>query len=400
VLDCAALFISDLHLGSNQSEAKELSRFLALIRPRELYLVGDVIDLHAIRINARVNERFLTDAVDEALQAPGEDPLEKAFAGRRKLLRNSHRQVLRDLRELNRHGVKVIYMPGNHDAYLRRYSGLETEGFAIRREDVYTTPDGRRLLVRHGDEYDGVIHLHDRLAGRLTRVTELYSQLIAGFRFAGEALRPSAPPASWNPEAILRTAVELLAEPWVWPVPPARGLGSSDFSLAFALERAIKTRTGHDRVLKRLLTQHLFRENRSGSRLDGVINGHTHIPEATAFESPADAQADPAVPCHITTYNDGSWARSQRQLGRTALVVAHDGTIGMIRFDRQHGIVPFQPPRFAFNSYPTRSCSVCGTPVADLSSVEPIGATAPWSTPTGAAISMVAAHSPTARPDP
>jgi UDP-2,3-diacylglucosamine pyrophosphatase LpxH len=282
--------------------------------------------------------------------------------------------VLRDLRDLTRRGVRVVYVPGNHDAYLRKYAGLDGERFAIRREDVYTTPDGRRLLVRHGDEYDGVIHFHESLAGHLTRVQEHYSQLIQWFRRAGEAMRPAGPPPSWNPEAILEAAVELLAEPWDWPVPAARGLERSPFSLAFALERAIKTRTGHDRVLKRLMTQHLFRENRAGQRLAGVINGHTHIPEVTSFEAPPDAGGDPGAPCHITTYNDGSWARSQRQLGRTALVVAHDGTIGMIRFDRRRGIVPFQPPRFPFNSYPLRPCSVCGTLVADLSKTDGAGA--------------------------
>lgn len=367
MLDCDALFISDLHLGSNQCEAKELSRFLSLIRPRVLYLVGDVIDLQAIRINANVSERYLSDQVDHAL-APGDgDPLEKGVLGSRKLLRNTHLQVLRDLRDLTRRGVRVVYVPGNHDAYLRRYAGLESDHFVLLREDVYTTPDGRRLLVRHGDEYDGVIHFHESLAGHLTRVQEHYSHLIQLFRSAGDVIRPSGPPASWNPEAILQTAVELLAEPWVWPVPAARGLESSPFSLAFALERAIKTRTGHDRVLKRLMTQHLFRENRAGRRLAGVINGHTHIPEVTCFEAPPDGGGDPGAPCHITTYNDGSWARSQRQLGRTALAVAHDGTIGMIRFDRRRGIVPYQPQRFPFNSYPMRPCSVCGTPVADLS---------------------------------
>ncbi|MFS6828519.1 UDP-2,3-diacylglucosamine diphosphatase [Cyanobium sp. ATX-6F1] len=286
MLDCAALFISDLHLGSNQCEAKELSRFLALIRPQVLYLVGDVIDLEAIRINANVSESFLAASVDRAFQAGSVDPLEKGVFGSRKLLRHTHLQVLRDLRDLSRSGVKVVYVPGNHDAYLRKYTGLETEFFAIRREDLYTTPDGRRLLVRHGDEYDGVIHFHQSLASQLTRLTEHYSQLIGLFRSAAEALRPSAPLASWNPEAILESAVELLAQPWDWPVPAARGLESSEFSLAFALERAIKTRTGHDRVHKRLMTQHLFRENRAGQQLHGLINGHTHIPEVTGFESP------------------------------------------------------------------------------------------------------------------
>jgi UDP-2,3-diacylglucosamine pyrophosphatase LpxH len=62
VLECAALFISDLHLRSNQCEARELSAFLKLICPQLPYLVGDVIDLRAIRFNAGVSERFWREA--------------------------------------------------------------------------------------------------------------------------------------------------------------------------------------------------------------------------------------------------------------------------------------------------------------------------------------------------
>jgi len=134
VLDCAALFISDLHLGSNQCEANELSQFLALIRPMVLYLAGDVIDLQAIRINANISEHYLTDQIDRAFASPGREPLAKGWFGPRKLLRSTHMQVRRDLQELLRNGVRLIYVPGNHDAYLRKYAGFDTGNFAIRRE--------------------------------------------------------------------------------------------------------------------------------------------------------------------------------------------------------------------------------------------------------------------------
>ncbi|MCP9824245.1 hypothetical protein [Synechococcus sp. EJ6-Ellesmere] len=62
MLECAALFISELHLVSNQCEARELSAFFKLIRPQLLDLVGDVIDLRATRLNAGMSERFWREA--------------------------------------------------------------------------------------------------------------------------------------------------------------------------------------------------------------------------------------------------------------------------------------------------------------------------------------------------
>ncbi len=74
MLSCEALFISDLHLGSNQCEAGHLAAFLECIRPRQLFLVGDIIDLQAIRFNANVDADFLTDLIDSLL-AREDDPI-------------------------------------------------------------------------------------------------------------------------------------------------------------------------------------------------------------------------------------------------------------------------------------------------------------------------------------
>lgn len=371
-LECAALFLSDIHLGSNQSQAKELSRFLKQIFPDVLYLIGDVLDFSAIKFNNNVDDHFLTETIDLMFSHSATDFLATDLFRRKKLLKKSHLQVLNDIHALRQHGVQVNYIPGNHDAYLRKYAGFEHDQFAIKREDIYHTPAGKRLLVRHGDEYDQVIQLHRSIASILTEVEEQYSLLINSFRAATDFFQSRQPTQSWHPEAILQTAVDMLAEHTDWPVPDANIFTSSGFSLAFTLEQAIKTHTSHDRVFKHLMTQHIFRVNRklcarvaeggSVDYLDGVVNGHTHIPEATAFESPKTDK--PVGPCHITYYNDGSWARSQPHIGRTALVVGKNGHIGMIQFDKKLGIVPFQPPRFLFNTYPTVPCSTCGAPTA------------------------------------
>jgi queuine tRNA-ribosyltransferase len=52
-------------------------------------------------------------------------------------------------------GCKVIYIPGNHDERLRRYTGLSFGGVHLAAEAIHLTQDGRRLLVMHGDQFDG-----------------------------------------------------------------------------------------------------------------------------------------------------------------------------------------------------------------------------------------------------
>ena len=314
MLACDALFLSDLHLGSNQCEAGHLAYFLGCIRPKRLFLVGDILDLQAIRFNASIDAASLTGLI----------------------------------------------------AHLRRHAGLERAGFAIRRQAVVRTPSGQRLLVRHGDEYDRLIRFHAGLAESVARLQEHYSAGINGLRSPFNRPARSPLPAGWNAEAILESAVELLASHREWPIPVSRGLNSSGgFSLAFALGSVLKGRTGHDRLIKRRILQHLRRKAQGSEPLDGLINGHTHIPEVTALALNGPGRQD-AGPCHITYYNTGSWARSQRRLGRTALVVGHNGSIGMVRFDRRRGIEPFQPPRFPFNTYPMRPCPGCGLGVAHL----------------------------------
>jgi len=207
----------------------------------------------------------------------------------------------------------------------------------------------------------------ERLAVELrTRLQEHYSASINGLVFPFTRPVNGPLPEGWNAEAILQGAVDLLASHREWPIPVSRGLNSSGgFSLAFLLESALKGRTGHDRLIKRRILQHLQREGRGAEAFDGLINGHTHIPEATPLALP-EPLAEGEGPCHITYYNTGSWARRQRRLGRTALVVAPNGTVGMVRFDRRQGIEPFQPPRFPFNTYPMRPCAGCGIGVAQL----------------------------------
>ncbi|MGM3213306.1 UDP-2,3-diacylglucosamine diphosphatase, partial [Klebsiella pneumoniae] len=122
-----AVFVSDVHLGSRHCHAAELARFLSQLRCDRLYLIGDIIDLWWM-------------------------------AHRRANWRQSHSEVIQALHALRRAGTEIIYIPGNHDASLRHVCGVMLPAMQVRRRAIHVTADGRRLLVAHGDEYDGVTH--------------------------------------------------------------------------------------------------------------------------------------------------------------------------------------------------------------------------------------------------
>jgi len=124
------LFLSDMHLGMRGVHADELSAFLKAVRCERLYLVGDIIDLWALKA------RWRWPAM--------------------------HGQVVRRILKMARKGVAVTYIPGNHDDAVRQYAGLDLGGVRVAKQAVHRMADGRALLVTHGDEFDLVVQ-HSRL---------------------------------------------------------------------------------------------------------------------------------------------------------------------------------------------------------------------------------------------
>ena len=119
------VWISDIHLGTAGCNADLLLDFLRTVQPETLYLVGDIID------GWRLKRGWYWPA--------------------------RHNDVLRRILKLAGKGVRVVYIPGNHDEMLRDYGGLSFGGVEVVTEAIHTTADGRRLLVLHGDEFDGVV---------------------------------------------------------------------------------------------------------------------------------------------------------------------------------------------------------------------------------------------------
>lgn len=116
------LFLSDVHLGSLGSRARELSHFLRRMDCGKLYLVGDILDLVSMR------RRWYWPA--------------------------EHQHLVLQILELARRGTEVVLIPGNHDAVARSFAGFELGGIRVELRDVHTTADGRRVLVTHGDQFD------------------------------------------------------------------------------------------------------------------------------------------------------------------------------------------------------------------------------------------------------
>ena len=121
-----SVFISDVHLGTAACQAQYLLDFLHSHKPEYLYLVGDIVDLIAMR--KRVNFTV------------------------------QHEQVVEKVMEMARQGTRVIYIPGNHDALMRRFSGQIVAGIEVHRNRVHYCADGRRFFVSHGDEFDSAMH--------------------------------------------------------------------------------------------------------------------------------------------------------------------------------------------------------------------------------------------------
>jgi UDP-2,3-diacylglucosamine pyrophosphatase LpxH len=120
-----ALFISDVHLGTAASQANRLLSFLQCYQADVIYLVGDIVDGWRL------------------LRGQSWPP--------------SHVAVMAELMARAQTGIRVVYIPGNHDEYLRSFSGATVGGVEIVDRVIHETESGQRYLVVHGDQFDRVM---------------------------------------------------------------------------------------------------------------------------------------------------------------------------------------------------------------------------------------------------
>ena len=133
------VFISDAHLGTKSCRSDFLADFLEQLTCDKLFLVGDIID------GWRLRKNWYWDA--------------------------NHDRVVRAILRHAKRGTQIVYIPGNHDEMFRAWlptaqdaQQLEVAGIEVRRETTHETALGVRLLVLHGDEFDGVMQYAKFLA--------------------------------------------------------------------------------------------------------------------------------------------------------------------------------------------------------------------------------------------
>lgn len=125
-----SIFISDVHLGTRDSKAENLSQFLKSNSCETLYLVGDIIDGWKIQQN-------------------------------KWKWKQSHSNVIRRILGFAKRGTRVIFVVGNHDEFLRP---LIPYGIGFGRVEIcnqceHIGIDGKHYLVTHGDLFDGITRL-------------------------------------------------------------------------------------------------------------------------------------------------------------------------------------------------------------------------------------------------
>ena len=240
------LFLSDIHLGFRHARARELNEFLHGIDAECIVLVGDIIDALSL--------------------------------ARRPFWTGAHTQVVRTLLARQRAGTRLVYIPGNHDESLGLLAPMLRGQLEVHREWVHRTARGERLLVLHGDQFDGAMvcpRWLSTLGDRLHAVTLGVNHQVNNLR---------------------------------------RALGRPYWSLTEWLKLRIGTSLRYIEQFEQLAARHAARFG-----YDGVVCGHIHRANLRHISG--------------TLYcNTGDWVESC-----TALIESASGKLELLRWPRAPG---------------------------------------------------------------
>src|SRR5262249_18458301 len=68
-----------------------------------------------------------------------------------------HNDVVQKVLRQARKNTRIVYIPGNHDEFLRDYYGTHFAGIEAAESAGHVPADGKKCLVIHGDFYDVVV---------------------------------------------------------------------------------------------------------------------------------------------------------------------------------------------------------------------------------------------------
>jgi len=226
-----ALFISDVHLGMKTIQLHRLLDFLKKHDAEMIYLVGDIVDGWRLQKKWRWPKEY-----------------------------NELAQILLDKAA---NGARIIYLPGNHDEFMREYLGTYFGEIEFIDRVVHTSLEGQTYLVIHGDQFDVVV----RHAKWLAHVGD------------------------WAYNFALRTNVVIN-----WG---RRRMGLSYWSLSAWAKQKVK---GAVSIIGRFEEALAYEAKQSG--VDGVICGHIHM-------------ADMHDRLGIQYINTGDWVESCTAIAET-----------------------------------------------------------------------------------
>ncbi len=240
-ITCRSVWISDIHLGTKHARVGELLDFLRLVDCKYLYLVGDFIDGWELKFRWFWREDYNT-----LIQ---------------KLLRKSRKHT------------KVIYISGNHDEFIEQFVGMRFGTVTMAREVMHTAADGKKYLVIHGHQADGLTHFN-HLLEKLG--SHLYNWIL-DFNLYFNRARRAMGFGYWSLAAFLK----------------------------FKAKSAVKLVTEYETTLATMARSH---------QADGVICGHIHRAEIKTIDG-------------VQYLNCGDWVESC-----TALIEDFDGKIKLVHF--------------------------------------------------------------------
>jgi len=235
------IWISDIHLGTRGCKAEFLLDFLRETESDTLYLVGDIVD------GWRLKRSWYWP--------------------------QPHNDVVQKLLRKARKGTRVVYVPGNHDEILRGFLEINIGQIEVLPEALHVTADGKRLLVLHGDEFDGVV--------RYARWLALLGDWAYNFALGAN----------------------------YWMNRARRALGLSYWSLSAYLKYRVKNAV---EFVSRF--EDAVADAASKRGVDGVVCGHIHHAEIRDIRG-------------VVYCNDGDWVESC-----TALVEHADGRLEILRW--------------------------------------------------------------------
>ena len=248
------VWVSDVHLGTRACQAEALAAFLDAHPAERLYLVGDILDGWKL--------------------------------GRGWTWTEAQTRLVQRLLEAVQRGTDVVYVPGNHDEALRRFGRMVLAGVRDKPQVVHELADGRRALVLHGDQFDGIVARHRLLAA-------------AGDRLYGLAL---------GLNQIVNAGLLLL--------------GLQPRSLSSFLKQRVKRALNYAAGFEEAVALEAARWG-----VDAVICGHIHKAEMRRIGG-------------VLYANDGDWVESC-----TALVESFEGELTLVAWDGGRArVLASEPP--------------------------------------------------------